>query len=215
MVFVSSFLLLFLSSVATPSAAPAAAPAQAEAALPEGEHGSLLAAAAKGLEAISNLEAKFTQVAPSGTISTGKLYLSRPGRLRFEYDEPSTMLIVATGGLVYVHDSDLKTTDSYPVGQTPLRFLLAKELDLDAAQVLSVEQGQHGVKIILAARDEDLQGHLALLFEPGDLTLQGWSFVEANGDMTLVNLEEVEEKKRLPSRLFRVPEAQGLFLRDN
>jgi len=180
-----------------------------------GEDQTLLQSAAQGLDRIKNLQARFTQVAPSGTMTTGTLYLSRPGRLRFEYDQPNPMLIVATGGLVYVRDEELETTDSYPVSQTPLRFLLTKELDLDAAQVLSVHENEHGLKITLAAKDEELQGRLALVFDPNDLTLEGWSFVDPNGEVTLVDLDEVEEVKRLPGRLFRVPEAGGAFLRDN
>lgn len=176
---------------------------------------SLLAEAVDGLEAIGALEANFTQFAPSGEISKGKFYLHRPGRLRFEYNEPNPMLIVATGGLVYVQDSELETTDSYPVGQTPLRFLLARDLDLEAAHVLSVREDEHGIRIELAARDENLRGRLSLLFEPGDMVLAGWSFVDPSGRMTLVNLENVESKRRLPGRLFRAPEAGGMFLSDN
>ena len=176
---------------------------------------SLLEAAAEGLERIQNLQAKFTQVAPSGTMTTGRMFLSRPGRLRFEYDAPTPTVIVATGGLVYIHDSDLDTTDSYPVGQTPLRFLLRKELDLDAAQVLSVHQGEHGLKITLVAKDQELQGNLALVFDPETLMLEGWSFVDPNREVTLVDLDDVEEVKRLPGNLFRIPEAGGTYLRDN
>jgi outer membrane lipoprotein-sorting protein len=175
----------------------------------------LLQEAAAGLEAIKNLEASFTEFAPNGEISKGRFYLSRPGRLRFEYDDPNPMLIVATGGLVYVYDEELDATQSYPVGQTPLRFLLSKELDLGAAQVMSVREDQHGIKIELAARDENLRGRLALLFESETLKLAGWSFVDQSGQMTLVSLEDVDEKKRLPGRLFRIPEAGGSFLANN
>jgi outer membrane lipoprotein-sorting protein len=202
-----------------------AAPAMATAAVPmaagQVEDGaasrtrSLLESAASCLEAIDNLEARFMQVAPSGAISTGKFFLSRPGKMRFEYDAPNPMTIIATGGLVYVHDEDLNTTESYPVGQTPLRYLLAKELDLDSAQVIAVEENEHGLKITLSAKDQNLQGLLALLFKPEPLTLAGWSFVDPNGDMTVVSLDGVEEPRRLSSRLFRIPEAGGTFLRDN
>jgi hypothetical protein len=78
-----------------------------------------------------------------------------------------------------------------------------------------VREDQHGIKIELAARDENLRGRLALLFESETLTLAGWSFVDPAGQMTLVSLEDVEEKKRLSGRLFRVPEAGGTFLSDN
>ena len=211
--------MLALSTVlspAAPEAEPAVEAASQEAVPSDKERkASLLESAAMSLEAIRNLEAKFTQIAPSGNITTGKLFLSRPGRLRFEYDEPSPMLIVATGGLVYLHDSELETVESYPVSQTPLRFLLARQLDLDSAQIVSVEENQHGLKIILAAKDEDLQGQLALIFDPEPHRLAGWSFLDPAGELTVVSLDDVEEKKRLKSRLFRVPEAGGLGLRDN
>lgn len=216
----SSLSVLALSAVLLVSGLPGAAPQEPEAetvadAPDTGRTQSLLEAAASGLQSIKALEARFTQVAPDGEITYGKMYLSRPGRLRFEYDEPTPMLIVANGGLVYVHDSELQTTDSYPVGTTPLRFLLSKELDLDAAQVVSIEESEHGLKIVLAAKDKDLQGFLALLFEPEVLTLTGWSFVDPQGQMTLVDLHDVEEKKRLPNSLFRAPDAGGMFLKDN
>ena len=85
--------------------------------------------AAEALEGIDTLKARFVQTAPSGSVSSGEVYLDRPGRLRFDYDAPSAQEIVATGGLVYVHDADLETTDSYPVSKTPLRFLLSKRSD--------------------------------------------------------------------------------------
>ncbi|MCQ8183982.1 outer membrane lipoprotein carrier protein LolA [Parvularcula maris] len=206
--------LVLLAAAAAMVGVPTARVAAQDEASSERSMG-LLQEAAAGLEAIRNLEASFTQFAPDGQISKGRFYLSRPGRLRFEYDDPNPMLIVATGGLVYIHDEELESTSSYPVGQTPLRFLLSKELDLEAAQVISVREDQHGIKIELEARDEDLRGRLALLFESETLTLSGWSFVDPAGQMTLVSLEDVEAKKRLSGRLFRVPEAGGSFLSDN
>ncbi|MEQ8934889.1 MAG: outer membrane lipoprotein carrier protein LolA, partial [Amphiplicatus sp.] len=65
------------------------------------------------LESVTTLEGDFTQVAPSGAVSTGKFHLRRPGLLRFEYDPPTPLLIIANGGLVYVRDEALETTDSY------------------------------------------------------------------------------------------------------
>ena len=67
------------------------------------------------IQSIKTLEADFTQVAPSGGLSTGKLYLRRPGQLRFEYTPPAPLLIVATQGNVYVEDKELETTDFYPI----------------------------------------------------------------------------------------------------
>ncbi|MEM6745956.1 MAG: outer membrane lipoprotein carrier protein LolA [Pseudomonadota bacterium] len=219
MVVITSLLLTLGAALAQEPPAPEAMPAPVEIeeeAVTDAEERkmTLLEAAAAGLDAISNLEAKFTQVAPSGNVSTGTLFLSRPGRLRFEYDEPNPQLIVATGGLVYVHDAELETTDSYPVGQTPLRFLLASELDLNSAEVLAVEENRHGLRIDLAAKDKDLQGQLSLFFHMEPIILSGWSFHDPRGNLTVISLEDVEERRRLPQKLFKIPEADGAFLRD-
>ncbi|MEO1041262.1 MAG: outer membrane lipoprotein carrier protein LolA [Pseudomonadota bacterium] len=219
MVVITSLLLTLSATLAQeplePKAMPAPVEIEEETVTDADERKmTLLEAAAAGLDAISNLEAKFTQVAPSGSVSTGKLYLARPGRLRFEYDEPNPQLIVATGGLVYVHDAELETTDSYPVGQTPLRFLLASELDLNSAEVLAVEENRHGLRIDLAAKDKDLQGQLSLFFAMDPIVLSGWSFHDPRGNLTVISLEDVVEKRRLPQRLFKIPEAEGAFIRD-
>lgn len=189
-------------------AAPAKPPRE------EARQMSLLEQAHACLEAINNMQARFTQRAPSGAVSTGMFYLARPGRLRFEYDDPNPQLIVATGGLVYIHDAELETTDSYPVGQTPLRFLLASELDLNDAEIMAVEENDYGLRIDLAAKDQDLQGQLSLFFDPEPLVLSGWSFLDPRGNLTVIRLDDVVEKRRLSSNLFRVPDSGGTFLRD-
>lgn len=170
--------------------------------------------AADALEGIGTLKARFEQVSPSGTFYQGDVALRRPGQLRFDYDDPSPQLIVATNGLVYVHDADLETTDSYPVNETPLKFLLTKRLDREAAELIDVIRGTDGVTLILASTDSETQGELALGFSAPDMELLGWGVREPGGSVTTVNLSEVETGIRLNNRLFRAPEAGGAFLRD-
>ena len=93
-----------------------------------------------GIEQTTTMTSDFTQIAPSGAVATGKLYLRRPGRARFEYDEPSPILIVATQGNVYVEDRELEQTDSYPIKQTPLKYLLNKNVDLEGVTVVGTER---------------------------------------------------------------------------
>ena len=166
------------------------------------------------LEGIDTMTARFIQVSPSGTAYTGALSLRRPGQLRFDYDDPSPQLIVATNGLVYVHDSDLETTDSYPVRETPLRFLLARTLDKEAAELRRIERYDDQVAVVLAATDGETRGELALYFKAADMSLLGWSVREPDGAVTVVELEEVETGVRLKNSLFRAPDAGGTFLRD-
>jgi hypothetical protein len=114
-----------------------------------------------------------------------------------------------------VHDSDLETTDSYPVSKTPLRFLLAEEVGTEGAVLAGVERGPGEVAVTLEAADEDLAGQVALVFEAGEddaLTLSRWAVFDPRGGVTVVSLEDQVFGERLSRRLFTAPEANDRFL---
>ena len=195
-------------------AAPAPLERAAEPALFAGlSDEAVLARAAGAIEAIGTLRAGFTQVAPSGEVTTGTVSLDRPGRLRFDYDAPSRQQIVATGGLVYVHDADLETTDSYPLGQTPLRFLLTDRIDAEGVVLDGVTRAPGEVAITLQAADDQLSGQVALAFAGTEdaLTLTRWAVADPQGGVTVVELDGVETGVKLSRRLFRIPEAERRF----
>lgn len=164
------------------------------------------------LESVDTLSGEFTQIAPSGAISDGKFYLDRPGKLRFEYEPPTPLLLVASGGLVYVRDEALETTDSYPVGRTPLKFLLSRKIDRDDAQVVSVDRGVDNVAVTFSSSDEETEGELTLIASAPDFALRRWIVRDPQGGMTIVTLNNVKSGERLANSLFAAPEAGGRFL---
>lgn len=174
----------------------------------------LVAMAKDWLESVGTLNGTFIQQAPSGSTSSGAFYIRRPGLLRFEYEPPSPLLIIANGGTVFVRDEALKTTDSYPVGRTPLKFLLRRKIDLDVADIKGVERGPDAFAIAIAARDEETQGELNLVFSAPDVELVRWIVRDARNGLTIVDLFEVEKDKRLDNNLFRIPETQSPFLKN-
>lgn len=166
------------------------------------------------LENIETLSGKFYQQAPSGTLSTGQFYIRRPGLLRFDYDPPTDLLIVANGGTVFVTDEALKTTDSYPVGRTPLKFLLRKKVKLDDAQIVGVERGPEAFAITLSAQDEETEGELTLAFSAPEVGLVRWVVRDARNGLTIVDLTNVKQDERLRNELFRIPETKSPFLKN-
>lgn len=164
------------------------------------------------IEDLDTLNGDFTQIAPSGAISSGKFYLRRPGFLRFEYAPPTPLLIVANSGLVYVRDEDLETTDSYPVGKTPLKFLLSKKIDRDDAQIVSVDRGVDNIAVTFASDDEETEGELTLIASAPEFELRRWIVHDAQGGLTVVTLDNVKTGERLANNLFRAPETGGRFL---
>ncbi|NHK28005.1 outer membrane lipoprotein carrier protein LolA [Parvularcula flava] len=174
----------------------------------------IFAKAVDYLQGISTMEARFTQIAPSGNVTEGTMQLSRPGRLRFEYDKPVPTLIVANQGLVYVHDSELETTDSYPVNKTPLKFLLAEQIDSADAELTAVNRQADTVSLTLESSDIETEGQLVLEFAAPDLELMRWAVYDPRGGVTVVELHDPKTGVRIANNAFRAPEAGGSFLRD-
>lgn len=166
------------------------------------------------LEGLDTLQGDFTQVAPSGAVSTGKFYLRRPGLLRFEYDEPSPLLIVATGGMVFVRDEALETTDSYPLGKTPLKFLLKKRVELKDARVVAVDRGVDSAAVTFASEDEETEGELSVIVRAPDIELEEWVVRDPQNGVTIVTLDNVVNGEPIPNRLFAAPEASSPFLKN-
>ena len=82
------------------------------------------------LSSVQQLSGNFVQVGPDGARVRGEFYIQKPGKVRFEYDPPTPIEIVADGQSVVVRNSKLATQDLYPLSQTPLRFLLSDRIDL-------------------------------------------------------------------------------------
>lgn len=166
------------------------------------------------IEGIDSLAGDFTQISPTGVISTGRFYLRRPGLLRFEYEPPTPLLIVANGGIVYVRDEALETTDSYPVGRTPLKFLLRKNLELDDVEIRAVDRGEDTLAVTFGSDDDETEGEITIITSAPEFSLERWIVRDLQNGITVVALENVESGGRLANRLFEVPEAGGRFLKN-
>ena len=166
------------------------------------------------LESVDTLNGEFTQVSPSGAISTGRFYIRRPGLLRFEYDPPTPLLIVANGGMVYVRDEALETTDSYPLGRTPLKFLLRKKVDLEDATVVGVDRGVDTLAVTFASDEDETEGELTVIVAAPEMRLVRWIVRDIQNGITVVTLDNVKSGERLANRLFRTPDAGGAFLKN-
>lgn len=164
--------------------------------------------AAAWFDGVETLRARFVQTAPDGTMSEGTLSLQRPGRARFDYDDPSPVLLVADGSTVAIADFDLETIDRAPIRSTPLRFLLSGTDQL-AEAVTEAGRSQDKLYVTVVDPDGEVDGRLTLVFEDadpsapaGEMTLSGWFAVDAMGGLTEVNLSEMERAVSFDPRLF-------------
>mgnify|MGYP003700157761 FL=1 len=193
---------LVMSLQVAESEAPAPQTAQ-PAGLTDAERSDILSRAAAALADVKTARGTFEQVAPDFSESTGRFALSRPGKVRFEYDAPSPLLLVSDGTTVALQDSELETTDRVPLGTTPLALLLDDEIDFETeADVLEVTRRNGRVGITLRDRSGEMDGTLTLILQESDMSLTGWRTVDSGGNITSVMLSDVTYGSRLNPRLF-------------
>ncbi|MGH1570052.1 LolA family protein [Methylobacterium sp. P31] len=184
-----------VAAVGAPTAIAPAEPADAA---------TLLAQANAYFNGINTLTGTFMQIGADGRRIGGKLTLAKPGRLRFDYDQPSPLEVVADGTSVAVRDRKLNTQDLYFIAQTPLKFLLREKIDLarDLA-VTDVANDPGGVRISLEDR-ATLGGtsKIQLFFDPEMKTLSQWRITDPQGYVTTVTLSNLQKGKSVDGSLF-------------
>ncbi len=167
-----------------------------------------LAAASAYLSSLENMQGDFLQVGPDGSVAEGKFYLRRPGRLRFEYEPPENLLVVADGTWVAVKDSS-SPAQRYPLASTPLNLLLGENVDLaESSRVLNVETRPGALLITLADRSGEAPGQITLIFDQPKLQLRQWVVTDVQGLQTTVALRNIERGIRADNSLFVLRDEQ-------
>ena len=193
---IAAIMLLLIPSVASAAAvAPAALTPQDQAQLQR---------IAGYLNGIRTMTAHFQQVANNGGASSGRLWVSRPGRMRFEYEHPATMALLADAGYVYQWDKELKQTAKVELRSTPAWFILRDPVNFGPDVVVTAfQQGGGTIRVsVVEAAHADL-GSLTMVFTENPLSLRQWTVLDQQGRRTTVNLSEVQTGVALDPRLFQ------------
>lgn len=158
------------------------------------------------LNALETAQADFTQVNADGSVSTGTLYIHRPGRVRFEYDPPEAGLVLAAGGTVAVFDPKSNQGPSqYPLRQTPLNLILAQNVDLSRDRMVIAHDSDDTSTTVVAQDPENPDyGSIRLVFTDDPTELRQWVITDDTGQQTTVILQELEKGVSLGHSLFSI-----------
>lgn len=157
------------------------------------------------LTSIRTLVGDFVQVGSDGNRTQGQLYLQKPGRIRFEYDDPSPIELIADGSSLVVRDRKLATQDLYPLGQTPLRFLLADRVDLlRDTNVVGIYADDVFATIVVEEKSLGGVNRLMLMFSSQDLSLRQWTITDPQGFDTTVAVYNLDTTKKPDPSLFKI-----------
>jgi outer membrane lipoprotein-sorting protein len=158
------------------------------------------------LSNVRQLRGNFVQVGPDGGKSEGEFFLQKPGKIRFDYNPPSPIELIADGSSVVVRDRKLATQDLYPLSQTPLRFLLADRIDLMRdTNLIGVYADDVFVTVVIEERQIIAGTHrLMLMFGAQDYQLRQWTVTDPQGLDTTVAVYNLDTKQQPDPNMFRI-----------
>lgn len=193
------------------AAQPAAPPAKGKLAAPATQEEAIERLNAY-LNSFTTLQGNFIQFAANGRRMEGRIYIQRPGKMRFDYEPPVTTEIIADGTSVAVRDKRLATQDVYSIGQTPLKFLVRERMDLAREGTIK------GASIdgdLLSVRLEDrttLGGtsKITLKFDLVANELRQWIVVDPQGYETAISLYNLDTRRRPDPKYFVIDHQRAL-----
>lgn len=158
------------------------------------------------LNSLKTARADFTQINDDGTIATGKMYIHRPGRVRFEYSPPDDSLVVAGGGQVAIFDAKSnQPPEQFPLSRTPLNLILARNVNLNKAKMVVGHTADATTTSVIAQDPEHPEyGTIKIVFTDNPVELRQWVITDGTGQTTTVILGELNSVNSLKSTLFNI-----------
>lgn len=157
------------------------------------------------LNGLKTAEADFTQVNSDGTISTGRIFIHRPGRVRFEYKSDPT-LVLASGGQVAVFDRKSNTdATQYPLAKTPLSIILAQNVNLGQARMVTSHKEEKNATTVTAQDPAHPEyGNIKMVFTANPTELRQWVVTDDTGQTTTVILGDLAKGGSIPPSKFSI-----------
>ena len=153
---------------------------------------------------IRTLKARFVQSNPNGSVVHGNLYVWRPGRMRFEYDAPSQLKIVADGTQVTMWDNATRDFGQWPIGWTAASFLVKDPLVLSGdLQVEKIERISGLLEVTMSQARKPQEGKVIVRLSENPLQLRGWTIIDNRGNRVTVSLSEMQANVQLSAHLFK------------
>ena len=153
---------------------------------------------------IRSLKARFVQSNPNGSVVQGTLYVRRPGRMRFEYDAPSQLKIVADGRQVTMWDNATRDFGQWPIGWTAASFLVKDPLVLSGdLQVEKLERVNGMLEATMSQARKPQEGKVIVRLGENPLLLRGWTIIDNRGNRVTVSLSDMQTGLQLANSLFK------------
>ena len=162
---------------------------------------------------ITTVTSQFVQTTSNGEISQGKLYISKPGKLRIEYNPPNHILMVADGKNIFVYDNDLSSTSIFEINETPARILLSKSLKIGKdIKLTDMQRDKNRITITLSEPNNPDYGYVKLSFRNNPFVFTDWIVKDVQGIITTVKLIQPKFGETLDPNLFIFNDPENIYV---
>ncbi|MDB6179385.1 outer membrane lipoprotein carrier protein LolA [Paracoccus sp. Z330] len=156
------------------------------------------------LNSLKTVTSEFTQVNPDGTISTGTVYIQRPGRARFEYNNDRTLMLASAGAVAVFDPKSNSGPQQYPLSKTPLSIILDANVNLSRANMVTGYTEAKNSTVVTAQDPAHPEyGNIQMVFT-SPTELRQWVVTDDSGQKTTVILGEMRKGGSIPSSKFSI-----------
>ena len=153
---------------------------------------------------VGTMTGEFVQFGPRGEQTGGKFFLERPGKVRFIYEAPANVHIIADGKSVLIDNRKMKTMVMYPLSKTPLKLLLDKRIDLSGGRIKAVTEDADATTILMADKSVFGSSKISMMFDPKSYELKQWTITDNQGKDTTVMIFNVKEGVTFGKDVFKI-----------
>lgn len=157
---------------------------------------------------VPTMQGEFIQFGPNGEQTGGTFFINRPGKIRFNYEDPSPLMMVSNGTTLGVRNKKLKTWQYVPLKKTPLSLLLAKQIKINDKSVKRVDAEADVTRIVMGDKSLFGDSEITLLFDPNSYDLRQWTIKDNQGKETSVMIFNVQKNVKIPSKMFQLKTAK-------
>lgn len=167
-----------------------------------------IAAISNHFKTVPTMTGEFVQFGPNGEQTGGQFLIKRPGKIRFNYENPSPITVISNGRTLAVENKKLKTTNYYPLNKTPLSLLLSNKIDIKDKSIRKVEAGDDVTTVVMGDKKIFGDSEITLLFDPQSQDLRQWTIKDAQGKETSVMIFNVKKNIKISNTKFAVNKSE-------
>ena len=157
------------------------------------------------LNNLKSLQAGFVQMASNGGTAEGKIYISKPSKIRMEYTAPEPLLIVGNGDYIIYYDKELEQVTNIDYKDIPATVILTRQIKFDNENLKITDLYKDSGQTSITVETPKTPGvkPITLIFDNEPFRLKQWKVIDQQNIEVTISLFDIEQDINLSDNLFK------------